>query len=200
MLDTLVIASHNVGKVRELEALLAPYGVVVKSAADFDLPEPDETGLTFAENAEIKARAAADAVMLPVLADDSGLAVAALDGAPGIYSARWGGANKDFAMAMDKVRVELEAVGTSPDGAEAAFVCALCMALPDDRVHHVEGRVEGMLTFPPRGDQGFGYDPIFIPVGYTRTFGEMRADEKRSLSHRARAFDTLVERYFKDTV
>jgi len=192
----LVLASHNAGKARELAELVAPYGFQVRSAADLGLPEPEETGASFAENAELKARAAADASGLPSLADDSGLAVDALGGAPGIYSARWAGPEKDFAQAMRNVEEKLRARGaTSPQQRRAAFVCALALALPDGAVETFEGRVEGTLVWPPRGDRGFGYDPVFLPEGETRTFGEMTPQEKHGLkpggtglSHRARAF------------
>ena len=187
---TLVIASHNPGKVREIAELLAPFDLKVRSAGDFGLPEPEENGSTFAENAAIKAKAAAAGCGLPALADDSGLSVAALDGQPGIYSARWAGADKNFTHAMQRVEEEL---GDTPDR-RAEFVCALAMASPTGEVEHFEGRVQGCLVWPPRGDQGFGYDPIFVPNGETRTFGEMPPAEKHAISHRARAFARLKER------
>lgn len=186
--DKLVIASHNPGKVREIAELLAPHRVAVVSAAELGLPEPEETGETFADNARLKALAAAKAAKLPALADDSGLCVVALDGAPGIYSARWAGPNKDFAHAMERVRVALD---DTPDR-EAYFVCVLALAWPDGHVETFEGRVYGRLVFPPRGDNGFGYDPIFEPVGESRTFGEMDAAEKHAMSHRAQAFELLL--------
>lgn len=186
--DKLVIASHNPGKVREIAELLAPHRVAVVSAAELGLPEPEETGETFADNAKLKALAAAKAAKLPALADDSGLCVVALDGAPGIYSARWAGPNKDFAHAMERVRVALD---DTPDR-EAYFVCVLALAWPDGHVETFEGRVYGRLVFPPRGDNGFGYDPIFEPVGESRTFGEMEAAEKHAMSHRAQAFELLL--------
>lgn len=186
--DKLVIASHNPGKVREIAELLAPHRVAVVSAAELGLPEPEETGETFAENAQLKALAAAKAAKLPALADDSGLCVVALDGAPGIYSARWAGPNKDFGHAMERVRVALD---DTPDR-EAYFVCVLALAWPDGHVETFEGRVYGRLVFPPRGENGFGYDPIFEPVGETRTFGEMEAAEKHAMSHRAQAFELLL--------
>ena len=186
--DKLVIASHNPGKVREIAELLAPHRVAVVSAAELGLPEPEETGETFADNARLKALAAAKAAKLPALADDSGLCVVALDGAPGIYSARWAGPNKDFAHAMERVRVALD---DTPDR-EAYFVCVLALAWPDGHVETFEGRVYGRLVFPPRGDNGFGYDPIFEPVGESRTFGEMEAAEKHAMSHRAQAFELLL--------
>lgn len=188
----LVIASHNPGKVREIDELLAPHRVAVVSAGELGLPEPEETGETFADNAKLKALAAAEGSGLPALADDSGLCVVALDGAPGIYSARWAGPNKDFAHAMERVRVALD---DTPDR-EAYFVCVLALAWPDGHVETFEGRVYGRLVFPPRGDNGFGYDPIFEPVGETRTFGEMEAAEKHAMSHRAQAFDLLLAACF----
>lgn len=192
--DTLVIASHNPGKVREIGALLQPFEVRVQSAADLDLPEPDETGDTFIANAELKARAAVAGAGMIALADDSGLVVPALDGAPGIYSARWAGPGKDFGAAMAKVQKALEAIGES--GARAYFACALALAWPDGHVENVEGRVEGRLTWPPRGDHGFGYDPMFIPDSYDITFGEMDPDMKHAISHRADAFRQLVDACF----
>lgn len=190
----LVIASHNPGKVREIGELLAPHRVDVVSAGELGLPEPEETGETFADNARLKALAAAEGAGLPALADDSGLCVVALDGAPGIYSARWAGPNKDFAHAMERVRVALD---DTPDR-EAYFVCVLALAWPDGHVETFEGRVYGRLVFPPRGDRGFGYDPIFEPVGETRTFGEMDASEKHAMSHRAQAFELLLAGCFGD--
>lgn len=189
----LLIATHNAGKVREIGELLAPYSLTVTSAAEHNLPEPVEDGSTFAANAEIKARASTEATGLPALADDSGLGVVALDGAPGIYSARWAGASKDFGLAMEKVRQELEARNIPQDRWQAYFICDLCLCLPDGTVHHFEGRVDGTLTFPPRGDKGFGYDPIFVPEGETRTFAEMPPAEKHAMSHRARAFAKLID-------
>lgn len=189
----LVIASHNAGKVREIGALLEPLRIEVIAAAALDLPEPEEDGDSFHANATIKSRAAARASGLPALADDSGLAVAALDGAPGIYSARWAGPNKDFAMAMDRVRQELERKQGRAEGAAACFVCVLSLYWPDGREQCFEGRVHGTLTFPPRGDKGFGYDPVFVPQGESRTFAEMTAEEKQRISHRARAFAAMTE-------
>jgi XTP/dITP diphosphohydrolase len=188
----LVIASHNQGKVAEIAALLAPFGAEVVSAGALGLEEPEETGLTFAENAALKAEAAARASGLPALADDSGLAVAALDGAPGIYSARWAGPGRDFALAMEKVERALQ----GKSDRRAAFICALALAWPDGHLEVVEGRVEGVLVWPPRGSFGFGYDPIFQPVGHDRSFGEMDPAEKHQLSHRADAFRQLVARCF----
>ncbi|HEY4114994.1 MAG TPA: RdgB/HAM1 family non-canonical purine NTP pyrophosphatase [Rhizomicrobium sp.] len=189
--STVVVASHNPGKVREIVDLLAPFGFVVKSAAELDLPEPEETGMTFAANAELKARAAASASGLVALADDSGLAVAALDGAPGIYSARWAGPSKDFISAMTRVQRELAEKNARDHSAE--FVCALALAKPDGEIEIFQGEIEGHLEFPPRGEKGFGYDPIFVPGGMNRTFGEIDPAEKHAVSHRARAFAKLVK-------
>jgi XTP/dITP diphosphohydrolase len=189
--DKLVIASHNKGKVREIAALLGDYVSAFPSAGDLGLPEPEETETSFIGNAVLKAQAAVAGSGLPALADDSGLGVAALGGAPGIYSARWAGPEKDFSAAMERVRSELG------DGDRAAsFVCALALAWPDGHVETVEGRVHGRLVFPPRGDRGFGYDPIFVPNGHDLTFGEMDQDEKHRISHRADAFRQLVARCF----
>jgi len=184
----LVIASHNVGKVREIAELLAPFGTEVVAAAALGLPEPEETEASFAGNARLKAEAAARGSGLPALADDSGLCVAALGGAPGIHSARWAGADKDFALAMARIEREL---GESPDR-RAWFVCALALAAPGQPTRVFEGRVDGSLVFPPRGARGFGYDPIFIAAGETLTFGEMDPARKHAISHRARAFAQLV--------
>ena len=186
--DRLVIASHNPGKIVEIADLLRPFAVAVVAAADFGLPEPEETGDTFVANAQLKAMAAAAGSGLPALADDSGLVVAALSGAPGIYSARWAGPGKDFAIAM--ARVEAELAGTSDR--RARFVCALCLAWPDGHCEAFEGTVEGELIFPPRGTDGFGYDPIFLAHGRDTTFGEMDPLEKHRISHRAAAFAKLV--------
>ena len=188
----LVIASHNEGKVREIEALLGPYGIQPVSAKSLDLPEPEETGTTFVANAELKALQAADLSGLPALADDSGLCVEALNGDPGIFSARWAGPGKDFALAMKLVEDKLAAAG--PDAVrDAHFVCALALAWPDGHVEWFEGRVDGLLVWPPRGEHGFGYDPMFVPDGHDRTFGEMTHDEKTPLTHRAAAFRQLVD-------
>ncbi|MBB3809533.1 RdgB/HAM1 family non-canonical purine NTP pyrophosphatase [Pseudochelatococcus contaminans] len=194
----LVVASHNPGKLREMRELLAPYSVEAVSAGELGLPEPDETGTTFAENAALKAHAAAKASGLPAFADDSGLCVDALDGAPGIFSARWGGPGRDFASAMARVERELVLRGALDDESRKAhFVSALVVAWPDGHEELFEGRVFGTLVFPPRGDKGFGYDPIFRPDRHTVTFGEMTAEEKHGqqtgdgLSHRARAFAEL---------
>ena len=189
--STLVVASHNPGKVREIRDLLAPVGLETKGAAELALPEPEETGTTFAANAELKARAAAAASGLPALADDSGLAVAALGGAPGIYSARWAGPSKDFAVAMTRVERELDAMNARDRSAK--FVCALAFAAPGGRCDIFEGEVHGTLTFPPRGARGFGYDPIFVADGMSETFGEIEPAQKHAISHRARAFAKLIE-------
>lgn len=197
----LVIATHNAGKLREMCELLAPYGIDAISAGKMNLAEPEETGTTFRDNARIKAKAAAVATGLAAFADDSGLAVDALDGAPGIYSARWAGPEKNFAIAMETVETKLQAAGAvTPDRRKAYFVSALCVAWPDGHLEEFEGRISGTLVWPPRGDQGFGYDPVFLPNGESRTFGEMTGEEKhglppngRGLSHRARAFLKLAE-------
>ncbi|HVQ11794.1 MAG TPA: RdgB/HAM1 family non-canonical purine NTP pyrophosphatase [Methyloceanibacter sp.] len=186
----LVLASHNEGKVREIADLLAPYGIDAVSAGKLGLPEPEETGDSFAENAALKAVAAAKASGLPALADDSGLEVAALGGEPGIHSARWGGAARDFGLAMERVRRELEASGARDQTAN--FICVLALASPDGGAEMFEGKVFGTLTWPPRGTRGFGYDPIFVPKGYSETFGEMAPELKDSISHRARAFEKLM--------
>lgn len=180
----IVVASHNAGKVREIADLLTPYAIDAVSAGALGLREPDETGTTFGENAAIKARASAFAAGEAALSDDSGLAVAALGGEPGIHSARWGGPERDFALAMQRVEDALP-VDAARD---AAFVCALALAWPDGHVDIFEGRVDGHLVWPPRGRRGFGYDPIFVPVGAKLTFGEMEPDAKHSISHRAYAF------------
>jgi XTP/dITP diphosphohydrolase len=194
----LVIASHNPGKLREIGELLAPWGIEVAGAADLGLPEPAETGDSFRENAELKARAAAAGSGLPALADDSGLAVDALAGAPGIHSARWAGPEKDFARAMARVERELAAAGaTTPERRAARFVCALALAWPDGHVECFEGRVDGRIAERPRGDRGFGYDPIFIPEGERLTFGETEPAEKHRISHRADAFRQLVRGCFR---
>ena len=204
----LVIASHNQGKVREIRDLLGPYGIEPVSAAELDLPEPDEIGVDFIENADLKARQAADLSGLPALADDSGLCVEALGGRPGIFSARWAYSDlsvppegdagelqgtRDFGLAMRRVWDEIEALG--PDASRNAwFVCALALVWPDGQAEWFEGRVDGTLVWPPRGDKGFGYDPMFVPAGRDVTFGEMDPGEKHRISHRADAFRKLVER------
>ena len=203
----LVIASHNEGKVREIRDLLGPYGIEPVSAAELDLPEPEEIGTTFVDNADLKARQAADLSGLPALADDSGLCVEALDNRPGIFSARWaisGDAtvspdaspgeiqgDRDFRRAMQRVHDELEALGPETNR-NAHFVCALAVVWPDGRSEWFEGRVDGILVWPPRGDKGFGYDAMFQPVGHEQTFGEMDPEEKHRISHRADAFRKLV--------
>lgn len=190
----LVVATHNPGKLREIKALLEPFGMRPMSAGELGLPEPDETETTFAGNALLKARAAAAGSGLPALADDSGLEIAALDGAPGVYSARWAGPGKDFRSAMRKVESELKAKGTRDNSAR--FVCALALAWPDGHSEVFEGAVRGRLVFPPRGDRGFGYDPIFAPDGQAQTFGEIDPAAKGAMSHRAIAFAKLVAACF----
>jgi XTP/dITP diphosphohydrolase len=197
----LVIATHNPGKLAEMKELLAPHGIEAVSAGELGLAEPDETGSDFRSNAAITAIAAAQATKLPAFADDSGIVVDALDGAPGIYSARWAGPSKDFNAAMAQIERLLQERGaTTPDKRTAHFVSALCVAWPDDHREEVEARVDGTLVWPPRGNAGFGYDPMFLPDGYDRTFGEMTSIEKHGLpplglglSHRARAFVKLAE-------
>ncbi len=197
----LVIATHNPGKLAEMRELLAPYGIEAVSAGDLGLGEPEESGTTFPANARIKAVAAAMAAKLPAFADDSGLVVDALDGAPGLFSARWAGPNKDFNVAMTRIeRLLRERGATTPDKRRAHFVSALCVAWPDDHVEEVEAHADGALVWPPRGTAGFGYDPMFMPDGFDRTFGEMTSLEKHGLpplglglSHRARAFVKLAE-------
>jgi len=202
----LVIASHNDGKVREIVDLLGPHGIEPVSAAELDLPEPDEIGATFIDNADLKARAAADLSGLPALADDSGLCVEALGDRPGIFSARWALVNphvpaeadpgdvtgeRDFGRAMRRVWEELEATG--PEASRNAhFTCALALCWPDGHSEWFEGRVDGLLVWPPRGDRGFGYDPMFVPAGHERTFGEMDPAGKHTISHRADAFRKLT--------
>lgn len=198
----LVIATHNAGKLKEISALLDPYGIACISAGSLGLPEPAETGTTFVENALIKARAAAEASGLVALADDSGLSVAALDGRPGVYTADWaerqwfeGSGGRDWYMAMGKVEGMLQALG--PDAPrDAWFSCVLALAWPDGEYAVYEGRVDGALTWPPRGDRGFGYDPVFVAKGYDRTFGEIDPEEKHRISHRADAFAKLVADQF----
>jgi XTP/dITP diphosphohydrolase len=189
--EMLVVASHNPGKLREIAELLAPFNLTIKSAAELGLPEPEETGATFAENAALKAHAAADASGFAALSDDSGLAVAALDGAPGIYSARWSGPGKDFASAMSQVEKALKEKGASDFSAK--FVCALALARPSAEAEIFQGEVTGHLVFPPRGARGFGYDPIFVADGMHETFGEIDPAVKHAMSHRARAFAKLKQ-------
>jgi XTP/dITP diphosphohydrolase len=195
----LVAATHNGGKLREFRELLGPYRIELLGAGDLGLPEPDETGDTFEANARLKALAAARGAGKPALADDSGLCVEALGGAPGVYSARWAGPSKDFAAAMAQIERELLRVA-APQPWRAHFISGLALAWPDEQVEYFEGRVDGVLVFPPRGANGFGYDPIFLPDGHSRGFGEMSAEEKHgipadgslALSHRARAFQRLA--------
>ncbi len=188
----LVLASHNPGKLREIAELVRPHGVTVIAAAELGLPEPEETAADFVGNARIKAVAAATASGLPALADDSGFCVAALGGAPGVYSARWAGEGRDFAAAMARVNTE---IGANPDR-RAWFVCALCLAWTDGETATFVGRVDGQAGWPPRGDKGFGYDPIFLAQGAGETFGEMEPARKHAVSHRARAFAQLVAACF----
>ena len=200
----IVVASHNEGKLREFADLMAPFGFEAKSAKEYGLPEPDETGTTFEENAYIKAFAAAQATGLPALSDDSGLVVDALDGQPGVYTANWAekpGGGRDFMMAMRKTEDLLQAKGaTSPKDRTGRFVAVICLAQPDGSAEYFRGEAEGTLIWPPRGDKGFGYDPVFLPVGFSQTFGEMTAEEKHgwkpgqptALSHRARAFQKFA--------
>ncbi|RCW27047.1 XTP/dITP diphosphohydrolase [Ciceribacter lividus] len=202
---TIVVASHNAGKIAEIADLIGPLGFSAKSAADLKFEEPEETGTTFEENAAIKALASAKASGMPALSDDSGLVIDALDGAPGVYTANWAereDGSRDFAMAMEKVEKALQDRGaTAPDERTARFVSVLCLAWPDGHTETFRGEVEGTVVWPPRGTFGFGYDPVFQPVGHERTFGEMTAQEKHgwkpgqatALSHRARAFKLFVE-------
>jgi XTP/dITP diphosphohydrolase len=206
---TIVVASHNAGKIREIEDLIGPFGFSARSAAELNFEEPDETGTTFEENAAIKALASARASGMPALSDDSGLVVDALDGAPGVYTANWAetaDGTRDFAMAMQKVETALAERGaTAQDDRTARFVSVLCLAWPDGHTELFRGEVEGHVVWPPRGSQGFGYDPVFQPDGYKTTFGEMSAEEKHgwkpgdaeALSHRARAFKRFVETCLK---
>jgi XTP/dITP diphosphohydrolase len=189
----LVVASHNAGKVREIRELLQAFAVDVISAGDLNLPEPEETATTFIGNAELKALAAARAANLPALADDSGLSIDALDGAPGIYSARWAGPDKDFNMAMTRIEREMDGKANR----KARFICALSLAWPDGHCESFEGKVMGVLTFPPSGTKGFGYDPIFIADGHSVTFAEMEPAAKHAISHRADAFRQVVAACFR---
>lgn len=193
--DTLVIATHNQGKLREIAELVAPFRVRAISAGELGLPEPEETGETYLANAELKALAATQAANLPALADDSGISVDALDGAPGIYSARWAGPSKDFGKAMEKVWLAVQDKGTEPPFT-ARFVSVLTLAWPDGHTESFEGIVPGKLVWPPRGNHGFGYDPMFVPEGETRSFGEIPHAEKQTMSHRARAFRQLIDACF----
>jgi len=190
----LIVASHNPGKLREIDDLIGPFGIASVSAGALGLPEPEETGDSFVANALLKAHASAKAGKSPALADDSGLVVDALGGAPGIYSARWAGPTKDFTVAMRKVEDQLQAKGaTMPERRRAHFISALALAWPDGHEEVFEGRIDGALVWPPRGTRGFGYDPMFLPDGETETFGEMAPARKHAMSHRARAFRLLVE-------
>ncbi len=198
MTSPLVVASHNAGKVREINDLLAPLNIAVHSAAELNLPEPEETGLTFEDNAALKARAAALGADMAALADDSGLVVPALNDAPGIYSARWAGEKKDFTAAMARIESELRAAGVEPSGATAYFVCVLALSDKQGNVQCFRGVVHGTLTFPPRGSHGFGYDPIFVAEGYDVTFGEMEPNQKHAISHRAKAFVQLISQLTKE--
>lgn len=194
---TLVIATHNQGKATEITALLSPYIENFKIAGELGLSEPVEDGETYAENAIIKAKAAAAESGMPALADDSGFSVNVLGGAPGVYSARWAGPERDFRKAMKKVNEALDGY----EDRSCAFICVLALAWPDGRVETFEGRVEGQMLWPPRGDQGFGYDPVFLPNGYDKSFAEMSREEKQAISHRGRAFEKLIETLFgQDTL
>ncbi|MEQ1937562.1 RdgB/HAM1 family non-canonical purine NTP pyrophosphatase [Mesorhizobium sp. CN5-321] len=200
-----VVASHNEGKLREFADLLAPFGFEAKSAREYGLPEPEETGTTFEENAYIKAFAAAKATGLPAMSDDSGLVVDALDGAPGVYTANWAekpDGSRDFGMAMQKTEDALQKAGaTEPAQRTGRFVAVICLAFPDGEAEYYRGEAEGKLVWPPRGELGFGYDPVFVPDGYDKSFGEMTAEKKHgwkpgdaeALSHRARAFKKFAE-------
>ncbi len=190
--NRLVIATHNSGKLAEINALMAPKGIDVVSAGDLGLPSPEETGSTFEENAILKAVAAAKGGNCPALADDSGLMVKALQGAPGVYSARWGGPEGDFQKAMALVEEKLQ----GHQDRSAAFACCLALAWPDGHVETVFATCEGALIWPPRGEQGFGYDPIFVAIGEARSFGEMTSEEKRKYSHRAKAFSMMMDQCF----
>jgi len=192
MFSTLVIASHNEGKVKEIREMLALLPLKILSAKDVSLDEPEETGKTFSENAELKARHASDHSSFPALADDSGLTIPALGGAPGIYSARWAGPNKDFSVAFSRIQDELKKT-TENLSPPAYFICVLSLCMPNGKTYSFEGRIDGKLTFPPRGKMGFGYDPVFIPDGYDKTFAEIDPAEKNRISHRARAFAALSQ-------
>jgi XTP/dITP diphosphohydrolase len=201
----IVVASHNAGKLREFADLLGPFGLETKSAKEYGLPEPEETGTTFEENAYIKAHAAAVATGLPAMSDDSGLMVDALDGAPGVYTANWAekpDGSRDFGMAMERTEAALQKAGaTGPTQRTGRFVAVICLAFPDGEAEYYRGEAEGRLVWPPRGELGFGYDPVFLPAGFDKTFGEMSAQEKHgwkpgdaeALSHRARAFKKFAE-------
>ncbi len=191
--EQLVVASHNQGKIREIAELTKPYGLNVISAGELNLPEPEETGTTFNANALLKALAAAEASGKPSLADDSGIEVAGLDGAPGIYSARWAGPGRDFSVAMERVWNELQQKKDTIEWPpKANFTCSLCLAWPDGTHKFFDGKIFGTLVWPVRGELGFGYDPMFVPDGYNQTFGEIESDIKQKISHRARAFQLFV--------
>ncbi len=193
-IQNLVIASHNAGKVKEIAALLAPFGFKVQSASELGIIEPEETGVTFAQNAVLKAEHCREACGFAALADDSGLAVSALGGAPGIYSARWAGPDQDFNLAMARIEQELTAKGAkTPQDRSARFICALALALPGEKTRVFEGRVDGSFVWPPRGGAGFGYDPVFQPLGFDETFGQMDQGVKHAMSHRADAFEKLLK-------
>ena len=205
----LILASHNAGKLREMRELMADYGIEIISAGDLGLPEPEETGQTFIENAELKALAATQSALIPAFADDSGLCVEALHNEPGIYSARWAGESKDFGAAMAKIEGLLQKAGADTSAKRRAhFVSALTLAWPDGHVESFEGKIYGEIVWPPRGKAGFGYDPFFLPEGHNRTFGEMSAQEKHglpkdgelALSHRARAFQMLAKACLRKSV
>jgi XTP/dITP diphosphohydrolase len=193
MIKEIIIASHNRGKLKEIAELLNPLGFNIKTAADYGVEEPEETGSTFAENAILKAENTTEQTGKSALADDSGMIVPALNGEPGIYSARWGGENKDFYFAMERVRQELMHKTGTDEGHEASFFCCLALSKPKRKTEIFEGEIKGKLTFPPRGKHGFGYDPIFIPEGYEITFGEFEPEKKYAISHRARAFEKLLK-------
>ena len=189
----LLIASHNEGKVAEIREMITPLGIKVISAAEAHINEPEETGDSFLANAELKARHCAQTSNLASLADDSGLVIPKLNGAPGIYSARWAGPGKDFSVAFNRIESEFATLGKSANGADAYFISVLCLCMPDGKIQHFEGRIDGILTFPPRGSSGFGYDPIFIPEHHAQTFSEMDAVAKNQISHRFRAFSKFID-------
>lgn len=191
--DQLVLASHNKGKIAEFRELFAPYGIEILSSGELGVPEPEETGDTFSANALLKAWATAEATGFPSLADDSGIEIDALGGAPGIYSARWAGEDRDFGAAMDRVKSELAAKNTLEPPPRANFICMLCLAVPNGAAECFEGKVFGTLSFPPRGTNGFGYDPIFVADGHSQTFGEMAPQDKEKISHRAVAFAAFAK-------
>lgn len=195
--DKLVVASHNHGKIIEIKDLVEPFGIKTVSSHELNLLEPEETGLTYRDNAELKAIYSARKSLLPALADDSGLSVDILDGDPGIYSARWAGENKDFSIAIQRVKEAILEKGKSLEKQKAKFICALSLCWPDGHCETFQGEVLGKLTFPPRGKKGFGYDPIFVPDGFEITFGEMDPNKKHSMSHRSHAFRQLIDNCFE---